>query len=81
MADGAGGTENGESFQSIDYNSAVACGTIHRVRSDTNIADEKPVGYDLKPLLNHLRVPQHGSGKQQGVDAVEHASVAGQQVA
>ena len=35
----------------------------------------------LKPLVNYLSVPKHRSGQQQGVDAVEHAAVAGQQVA
>ncbi len=30
-------------------------------------------------LANHLSVPQHRSGQQQGIDAVEHAAVARQQ--
>lgn len=31
----------------------------------------------LEPLVNNLSVPQHGSGQQQGVDAVQNAAVAG----
>ena len=35
----------------------------------------------LKPLVNNLSVPQHGSGQQEGVYAVEHAAVSGQETA
>src|ERR1035438_7976477 len=31
--------------------------------------------------MNQLCIPEHGSGEQQGVDAVEDAAVAGEQVA
>ncbi len=30
-----------------------------------------------EPLMNHLGVPHHRRGEKQGVDAVEHAAVAG----
>jgi len=32
-----------------------------------------------EPLVNHLGVPQHGRGEQQGVDAVQNAAMAGEQ--
>jgi hypothetical protein len=31
----------------------------------------------LEPLMNDLSVPQHWSGQQQGVDAIEDAAMTG----